>query len=100
MRAEAEPASGWQKLPRELVERVASYLGPNDIAVLRGLDTYTHALFDGREHAVFHLSLPVPPGVFARFWSPRVVSHLPLKQRRQLVTLTAASGVLQVNLLN
>ncbi|KAG2449636.1 hypothetical protein HYH02_005169 [Chlamydomonas schloesseri] len=79
----------------ELVERIASYLGPNDIAVLRGVDKATQTLFPSL-HAVLHLSLPIPPALFARQWgAPGVVSHLPLKQRRQLVTLTAASGVLQ-----
>ncbi len=99
--AGVQPATGFYGLlPRELVERIASYLGPNDIAVLRQLDTATHALFASPQYACFHLSLPVPADLFARQWGAGVVRHLPLKQRRQLVTLTAASGVLQVNALD
>ncbi|KXZ48457.1 hypothetical protein GPECTOR_27g627 [Gonium pectorale] len=60
----------------------------------RGVNKATAARFSGPEHTTIRLSRPVPPHAFAAHWlAPGATRGLTLKQRRQLLCLTAASGV-------
>ncbi|KXZ51129.1 hypothetical protein GPECTOR_13g616 [Gonium pectorale] len=79
-----------------LVERFASLLHPNEvICTLRCVDKATAEQFRGRpEFASVRLSRPVPPHAFTARWAaPGAMRDLTLAQRKQLLRLTAASGV-------
>ncbi|GLC43170.1 hypothetical protein PLESTM_001438100 [Pleodorina starrii] len=68
-------------------------LTPNDLAVWRMVNRAFRTQLAA--HNTFHLSLPSPPELFSQHWSKaQVMRLLSLKQRRQLLCLTAASGVL------
>ncbi|KAG2499999.1 hypothetical protein HYH03_002281 [Edaphochlamys debaryana] len=77
----------------EIITRVAAYLSDNEVACgLRLADRTAAALLKG--HTRVRLSQPCPPGAFAERWSrPGSCRDLTLKQRRRLLCLTAASGV-------
>ncbi|KXZ47211.1 hypothetical protein GPECTOR_37g217 [Gonium pectorale] len=80
-----------------LVVRIATFLPANDIpCTLRLVNKATTAQFPaGSSGAIVRLSLPSPPTEFARAWGPPATSaalRLPLRQRRRLLCLTAASG--------
>ncbi|KXZ51168.1 hypothetical protein GPECTOR_13g655 [Gonium pectorale] len=80
----------------ELVERFASFLHPNDvICTLRRVDKATAEQFRGRpEFASVRLSQPAPPHAFSARWAaPGATRDLTLARRKQLLSLTAASGV-------
>lgn len=80
----------------ELLLRIASFLTPNDITLsFRPISKATLELFpDVAQHAVVRLSEPIPPWAYTSKWSsPDATRHLNLRQRRQLVSLTASSGV-------
>ncbi|KXZ43757.1 hypothetical protein GPECTOR_81g207 [Gonium pectorale] len=80
-----------------LVERFASFLHPNEvICTLRCVDKATAAQFRGRpEFATVRLSQPTPPHAFAARWAaPGAMRDLTLAQRKQLLHLAAASGVM------
>ncbi|KAG2495497.1 hypothetical protein HYH03_006441 [Edaphochlamys debaryana] len=78
----------------DILERIAGFLPPNDVALgLRLLCRATALQFRGCSSVL--LSQPVQPEAFARHWSsPEAVGALTLPQRRQLLALTARSGVL------
>ncbi|KXZ51140.1 hypothetical protein GPECTOR_13g627 [Gonium pectorale] len=80
----------------ELVERFASFLHPNVvICTLRCVDKATAKQFGGRpEFATVRLSQAVPPHAFAARWaSPGAMRDLTLARRKEVLCLTAASGV-------
>ncbi|KXZ43756.1 hypothetical protein GPECTOR_81g206 [Gonium pectorale] len=79
-----------------LVERFVRFLHPNEVlCTLRCVDKATAEQFRGRpEFATVRLSQPVPPLAFAARWAaPGAMRELSLDQRKQLLRLTAASGV-------
>ncbi|KXZ48773.1 hypothetical protein GPECTOR_25g357 [Gonium pectorale] len=88
------PANVW--LPG-LVERFASCLDPTFVAcTLRLVDKATAEQFRGRPEypSTVRLSQPVPPHAFAARWAPPgAMRDLTLEQRKQMLRLTAASGV-------
>ncbi|KXZ47036.1 hypothetical protein GPECTOR_38g273 [Gonium pectorale] len=85
----------WHKLPVDVLERIASGLHANEVAVAFRLISKSSSLLRSPQHSTIHLSQPVPPRVFAAHWlAPGATRKLTLKQRRQLMSLTAASGVL------
>ncbi|GLC34667.1 hypothetical protein PLESTB_001236700 [Pleodorina starrii] len=79
-----------------LLERIVSFLPPNDIACsIRLINRATAALFREPQYTTIHLSQPCAPLDFARRWgSAGAVQQLTCKQRRQVVSLTAVSGVI------
>ncbi|KXZ55108.1 hypothetical protein GPECTOR_3g261 [Gonium pectorale] len=82
------------QLPTELAEKVVSCLDPNELPVFRLVSKAAATQFRGPNHTTFRLSQPVPPHAFAAHWlAPGATRGLNLKQRRQLLCLTAASGV-------
>ncbi|KXZ51125.1 hypothetical protein GPECTOR_13g612 [Gonium pectorale] len=98
--AEAFASDAPPRLPNiwlpELVERYASFLHPNEVmCTLRCADKATAEQFRGHpEFASVRLSQPVPPHAFAARWAaPGAVRDLTLAQRKQLLRLTAATGV-------
>ncbi len=91
----AEATSLLDLLP-ELQLRIASFLTSNDITLsFRPIGKATLALFpDGALKAIVRLSEPIPPWAYTSKWAfPDATRHLNLRQRRQLVALTASSGV-------
>ncbi|KAG2485923.1 hypothetical protein HYH03_015367 [Edaphochlamys debaryana] len=87
--APADPSRLW--FP-DLVERIAAFLSPHEVAGLRLVSKEAARLLRGR--AALSLSQPVPPEVFAAHWArPGACKGLTLAQRRQLITLTARSNV-------
>ncbi|KXZ47035.1 hypothetical protein GPECTOR_38g272 [Gonium pectorale] len=87
--------SPWHKLPIEVLECIASYLPPNEAAGSFKFINKAASQLCAPEYATIRLSQPVPPHAFAAHWlAPGATRKLTLKQRRRLVTLTAASGVL------
>ncbi|KXZ48828.1 hypothetical protein GPECTOR_25g413 [Gonium pectorale] len=97
----AEPQAVGGALPNiwlpGLVERFASCLGPNFVAcTLRLVDNATAEQCRGRPEypSMVRLSQPVPPHAFAARWgAPGAMRDLTLAQRKDLLRLTAASGV-------
>ncbi|KAG2496555.1 hypothetical protein HYH03_005378 [Edaphochlamys debaryana] len=87
--AQLQPAP---QLQPEIMMRIASFLSPSEVACsLRVLSKATARLFPP---AVLHFSKPVPTHAFATRWlRPGATRILPLARRRQLLHLTAASGV-------
>ncbi|KXZ47029.1 hypothetical protein GPECTOR_38g266 [Gonium pectorale] len=85
----------WRQLPLDVLERIASKLSPNEpAATLRLIDKAASQL-RGPNYTTIRLSQPVPPNVFATRWlAPGGMRGLTLRQRRRLVSLTAASGVM------
>eukprot|EP00198_Chlamydomonas_reinhardtii_P011585 XP_001700922.1 predicted protein [Chlamydomonas reinhardtii] len=82
----------------ELLEAIAAFLPPNDVAAsMRLLSRSCRQLFAGA--TTIRLSQPVPTHAFAWRWSGPAsaarAATMPLARRRQLLTLTASSGVLE-----
>ncbi|KAG2499254.1 hypothetical protein HYH03_002833 [Edaphochlamys debaryana] len=74
----------------EIVERVASFLSPNDVTCLRLVSKSTASQFS--RHTTLRLSQPVPHWAFTAHWSPSACRRLPLARRRRLLRLTATSN--------
>ncbi|KXZ48365.1 hypothetical protein GPECTOR_28g772 [Gonium pectorale] len=84
----------WPQLPTELAEHIISFLEPNEVPGFRLVNQAAAAQFRGPSHTTICLSQPVPPQLFAAHWlDPGSTRGLTLKRRRQLLSLTAASGV-------
>ncbi|KXZ49369.1 hypothetical protein GPECTOR_22g963 [Gonium pectorale] len=84
----------WSQLLPELADKVVGYLDPNEMPIFRLVNKAAAAQFRGPDHTTFRLSQPVPPHAFAAHWlAPGATRGLPLGRRRQLLCLTAASGV-------
>ncbi|GFR42628.1 hypothetical protein Agub_g3564 [Astrephomene gubernaculifera] len=86
----------WQQLPAELVQRILSFLPPNDIAcTVRLINKATAAPFHAPEFKVVRLSQPCPEHAFAWQWSkPGAARAFTYKERRNLITLAIKSGSL------
>ncbi|KXZ46060.1 hypothetical protein GPECTOR_47g335 [Gonium pectorale] len=86
----------WPQLLPELAERIVDGLSHNEVSgTLRHLNKATSEHFSGPQHTTIQLSEPVPPHAFAAQWlTPGATRGLKLDQRRKLVCLVAASGVL------
>ncbi|GFR45514.1 hypothetical protein Agub_g6905, partial [Astrephomene gubernaculifera] len=84
----------WQHLQPELSEHIISFLSPNEIAcTVRLINKAAAAQFGGAHLATVHLSSPVPTHAFKQHWCrPGAMRVLTLKQRQQLLCLTARSG--------
>ncbi|KXZ56303.1 hypothetical protein GPECTOR_1g267 [Gonium pectorale] len=81
------------QLPAELVERITGHLHANDVPCNLRLVNKAAAAHFG-EHKTIRISSPVPHDAFRRQWSePGALAGLTLARRRQLLCLTAASGV-------
>ncbi len=87
--------SGLLRLPRDLLDRLACHLPPNDVALGLRLASCTLAsALCQPHHTTVHLSHPVHPRAFAGRWGcPEATQRLTLRQRLTLLRLTAASGV-------
>ncbi|GFR42437.1 hypothetical protein Agub_g3342, partial [Astrephomene gubernaculifera] len=83
-------------MPQELLISIVRFLPANEIALTgRLVNKATAAHFRGLQYCTVRLSQPTPPHDFAQRWgSPGVMRGLTLKQRRQLLCLTASSGSL------
>ncbi|KXZ49605.1 hypothetical protein GPECTOR_20g461 [Gonium pectorale] len=83
------------QLPPELIELIVRRLHPIEVATsFRLVNMAAATQFRGPEHSVIRLSQPVPPHAFAAHWlAPGATRGLTYKQRKQLLCLTAASGV-------
>ncbi|KXZ49592.1 hypothetical protein GPECTOR_20g448 [Gonium pectorale] len=83
------------QLPAELTDLIVRRLHPNEAATsFRLVSKAAAAQFRGPEHTTVRLSRPVPPHAFAAKWlAPGATRGLTLERRRQLISLTAASGV-------
>ncbi|KXZ54757.1 hypothetical protein GPECTOR_4g827 [Gonium pectorale] len=90
-----EPPSPWLKLLPELFQYIARELRPNEAACsLRLVNKAAAEALRGPQHTTVRLSQPVPPHAFASKWGARGSTHgLSLKQRTQLLCLTASTGV-------
>ncbi|KXZ48494.1 hypothetical protein GPECTOR_27g664 [Gonium pectorale] len=88
-------ASVFPELLPELAERIVGFLDRNEVATsFRPVCRATAAQLRGPEHTTIRLSQPVPPPAFATHWlAPGATRGLTWAQRLQLVSLTAASGV-------
>ncbi|GFR42438.1 hypothetical protein Agub_g3344 [Astrephomene gubernaculifera] len=86
----------WRDMPQELLISIVRFLPANEIALTgRLVNKATAAHFRGLQYCTVRLSQPTPPHDFAQRWgSPGVMRGLTLKQRRQLLCLTASSGSL------
>ncbi|KXZ42159.1 hypothetical protein GPECTOR_193g316 [Gonium pectorale] len=84
----------WPQLLPELAEKIVSCLDPNEVPSFRLVNKASASQFRAPHHTTIHLSQPVPPHAFAAHWfAPGAVRGLTLARRRQLLSLTAASGV-------
>ncbi|KXZ49603.1 hypothetical protein GPECTOR_20g459 [Gonium pectorale] len=83
------------QLPPELTELIVRRLYPNEAATsFRLVNKAAAAQFLRPEHTTVRLSQPVPPHAFAAHWlAPGATRGLTLERRKQLLILTAASGV-------
>ncbi|KXZ46924.1 hypothetical protein GPECTOR_39g418 [Gonium pectorale] len=79
----------------ELTERIVGYLDRNEIAAtFRCVNKAAAEQFRGPEHTTIRLSQPVPHHAFAEHWLALGAARgLTRKRREQLLSLTAASGV-------
>ncbi|KXZ46040.1 hypothetical protein GPECTOR_47g315 [Gonium pectorale] len=77
-----------------IAERVASFMDHNEVVLnFSRVDGATWTL-RSRGYQALRLSQPVPPHVFSAHWlAPGATRCLTLARRRQLMSLTAASGV-------
>ncbi|PNH03482.1 Ankyrin repeat domain-containing protein [Tetrabaena socialis] len=89
--ASDDPSRIW--LP-DVVHHFASFLGGNELAcTLRLVNKATAAQFRGPQHTTIQLSLQVPCHAFAWRWGGPCATRSPtVRQRRQLLCLTARSG--------
>ncbi|PNW71191.1 hypothetical protein CHLRE_16g694207v5 [Chlamydomonas reinhardtii] len=88
-------SSIFPQLPPELTDRIGAFVPPNDMAcAFRCTCRAARDLFSAPRFTTLHLSQPgIPHDVFARKWAaPGACHSLSYRQRRQLTTLTAASG--------
>ncbi len=84
-----------RSLPADVEARIASFLPPNEVALNLRLTCKAAAAADHLTRKV-RLSMPVPAPAFAARWGHKAaVQNLVLAQRRQLMCLTAASGVVE-----
>ncbi|KXZ44128.1 hypothetical protein GPECTOR_73g649 [Gonium pectorale] len=84
----------WSQLPLDIAERIADCMDPNEVAIYFRPANKATAQLRCPKYTIVHLSQPVPPHAFAAHWlAPGATRGLTLKQRRQLLSLTAASGV-------
>ncbi|KXZ41324.1 hypothetical protein GPECTOR_550g563 [Gonium pectorale] len=91
-----EPEASRIWLP-DILELIASFLPPADVAFgLMLVNRAAGALFRGRpQYTTVRLARPVAPWAFAARWgAPGAMQPLSLDQRRRLLHLTAASGVI------
>ncbi|EFJ41405.1 hypothetical protein VOLCADRAFT_107723 [Volvox carteri f. nagariensis] len=89
-----EKGHSWDNLTADLVERVVSFLDPNEVVcTVKEINKAMASQF--REKVAIRLSQPVPHHAFNRHWSlPEAVHNLTRSKRRELVVLTARSGSL------
>ncbi len=80
----------------ELQERIVGSMDKNDLAgSFRLVDKATAARCNGPNNTIICLSQPVPCHAFAVKWlAPGTARSLTPRQHKQLLCLTAASGVL------
>lgn len=92
---QASRESGLLRLPRDLLNRLASLLPPNDVALgLRLACRPLAAALCQPHHATVRLSQPVHSRAFAARWGcPGATQRLTLLERLDLLRLLAASGV-------
>ncbi|KXZ48659.1 hypothetical protein GPECTOR_26g562 [Gonium pectorale] len=90
----ARPSRVWSQLLPELAEKIVGCLDSNEVPSFRLVNKAAAAQFRAPRHTTYRLSQPVPPHAFAAHWlAPGATRGLTLKNRRQLLCLTAASGV-------
>ncbi|KXZ49329.1 hypothetical protein GPECTOR_22g923 [Gonium pectorale] len=78
----------------ELAGEIVGWMEPNEVPFFRLVNKAAAAQFSSPQHTTIRLSEPVPPHAFAAHWlAPGSTRGLTLKRRRQLLCLTAASGV-------
>ncbi|KAG2485035.1 hypothetical protein HYH03_016238 [Edaphochlamys debaryana] len=70
---------------------MAKHLAPNDVAALRLVDKQTS--HDFKEHTTIQLSEPVPPSLFAYWLRATSVDALSCDKRKELLYLTARTGI-------
>ncbi|EFJ41402.1 hypothetical protein VOLCADRAFT_98629 [Volvox carteri f. nagariensis] len=89
-----EKGHSWDNLTADLVERVVSFLDPNEVvSTVKEINKAMASHF--REKVAIRLSQPVPHHAFNRHWSrPEAVHNFTRSKRRELVLLTARSGSL------
>ncbi|KXZ50286.1 hypothetical protein GPECTOR_17g925 [Gonium pectorale] len=84
----------WPQLLPELAAKIVSHLEQNEVPNFRLVNKAAAAQFSAPNHTTYRLSQPVPPHAFAAKWlAPGSTGGLTLKRRRQLLYLTAASGL-------
>ncbi|KXZ46218.1 hypothetical protein GPECTOR_46g287 [Gonium pectorale] len=84
----------WPELPPELTERIVAHLSPNEVAcTVRPLCKAAASQFRGPKFTTVRLSQPIPPHALGHYWSREDAAwRHSLKERRQLLNTTAASG--------
>ncbi|EFJ41451.1 hypothetical protein VOLCADRAFT_107726 [Volvox carteri f. nagariensis] len=84
----------WDNLTADIVERVVSFLDPNEVVcTVKEINKAMASQF--REKVAIRLSQPVPHHAFNRHWSrPEAVHNFVRSKRRDLLLLTARSGSL------
>ncbi|GLC40824.1 hypothetical protein PLESTB_000018800 [Pleodorina starrii] len=89
---EADTSVSWDALTADVVERIAAFLPPNEVACnLRFLNKAVAKVL--LRWKLVRLSQPVPHHAFIRRWGhEHSMSHLTLKQRKHLVCLLARCG--------
>ncbi|PNH02875.1 Ankyrin repeat domain-containing protein, partial [Tetrabaena socialis] len=92
-----DAAAVWHHLPPELLPHILRCLPPNElVCVARLVCKATAAALSSPQHTTISMSRPSPPAEFVRRWGgPGAMRPLTLVRRRQLLTLTAASGCLE-----
>ncbi|KXZ53396.1 hypothetical protein GPECTOR_7g1292 [Gonium pectorale] len=84
----------WPQLLPELAEKIVSLLEPNEVPSFRLVNKAAAAYFSSPAYTTIRLWQPVPRHAFAAHWLQSGSTRLlTLKQRRQLMSLTAATGV-------
>ncbi|KXZ45479.1 hypothetical protein GPECTOR_54g220 [Gonium pectorale] len=80
----------------EILERVAGFMEGNDVACnLRMVNKVAARALRRVQHTTIRLSQPAPHAAFTRRWQPPgAVSCMTLRQRQQLLSLTASSGII------
>ncbi|KXZ46027.1 hypothetical protein GPECTOR_47g302 [Gonium pectorale] len=82
-----------QLLP-ELADTIVSGLDPNEVPSFRLINKAAAERYRAPNQTTFRLSRPVPPHAFATHWlAPGATRGLNFRRRRELVRLTAGSGV-------
>ncbi|KXZ51938.1 hypothetical protein GPECTOR_11g63 [Gonium pectorale] len=83
------------QLPPEAIARVVCKLDRNEVAAtIRLVNKATATQFSGSDNTTIRMSQPVPHHAFLAHWGPAgAMRAMTLKQRRQLLCLTAASGM-------